>query len=86
MLKNMDSEILKALKGMQYLEKEMAEAIYQKGYQEGYAAKEKEIKDALEKDINDEAIATELRQKGCSADYPVGGLVEPYDIEKEKNL
>ena len=25
-------------------------------------------------------------ENNCSADYPLGGMVEPYDIEKEKEM
>jgi hypothetical protein len=43
------------------------------------------IKKALEDDDLEEAI--DLMDKGdYSEDYPIGGMAEPYDIEKEKGL
>jgi len=28
----------------------------------------------------------EIKQEEASADYPLGGSLEPYDIERDKNL
>lgn len=27
-----------------------------------------------------------IRSSNCSADYPLGGMLEPYDIERDKGL
>lgn len=39
----------------------------------------------LEKIEAEERLAEELKQE-YSEDYPLGGMIEPYDIEREKEL
>jgi hypothetical protein len=40
----------------------------------------------LDKIRADEAKVDELEQGEVSADYPIGGMLENYDIERERNL
>ncbi len=66
---------------------------YQAGYEAGYRAKEKELKDKLDKEIEEqyqsnleEANEDEAKISQVSEDYPLGGNLESYDIEKEKEM
>jgi hypothetical protein len=47
--------------------------------------KEEALKDKIRNDVEQDILKQD-EENDCSEDYPLGGMLEPYDIEKEKDL
>ena len=57
---------------------------YKRGFQDGYKQKESELKDQRDKEI-EARYQDSLKEDKGSEDYPLGGMIEPVDIEREKS-
>ena len=57
---------------------------YKRGFQDGYKQKESELKDQRDREI-EARYQDSLKEDKGSEDYPLGGMIEPVDIEREKS-
>jgi len=57
---------------------------YKRGFRDGYKQKEFELKDQRDKEI-EARYQDSLKEDKGSEDYPLGGMIEPVDIEREKS-